>query len=603
MNRYPLIRKIGSNETVMSHLFAVSLLYLIPEWISKPESIFHFLLILLTGLLIDAFINFLRYKRPVCSVSAAVTASLLQILTPSVPLWGQLCALAVALILGKHVFGGTGKNIFNHAVFGSFFLVYFFKIDLPILSFSFWTIIAMLLSIPFLGSRPFASLGYLLGIIISLSLRGDLTFETLITYGIFFWGTLIITDPVTITFRPVSGFMIGILMGALSLQFQPNLLFLTGGILAFNLISFIVDRLPGFPDLHFPSKLKIKPPIPINCIQNDIIDLSHRKESDVRLPKHSNSSEILSLINRCEVFGHGGGAFPTSVKIETVLNSKATEKYFIINGMECDPGLIHDKILLQKYPEKISEGISLISEIVPFNKIVLAVKNDFSPFNFPQNVNIIKLPSYYPAGSEKELVKQILKQQLPSDSVPAKHGILVLNVQTIIAVASAVTENIKADTKVITVANLKHKQSKAVRVNIGDSILEIVQKIFPGGYPVFYGGGIMLSEQADEDSDVDKKTSFIAVSDFVQYKESPQCSHCGKCVQYCPEKLDVRRIAEAVDKGKYNLIKHIKPQKCVNCGICSYVCPAGRNLMKKVKEAVDNPDYERELIVDSSNLK
>jgi Na+-translocating ferredoxin:NAD+ oxidoreductase RnfC subunit len=180
---------------------------------------------------------------------------------------------------------------------------------------------------------------------------------------------------------------------------------------------------------------------------------------------------------------------------------------------------------------------------------------------------------------------------------------LVLNVQTIIAVASAVTENTKADTKVITVANLMHKQSKAVRVNIGDSISEIVQKIFPGGYPVFYGGGIMLSEQADEDSVVDKSISFIAVSDFVQYKESPQCSHCGKCVQYCPEKLDVRRIADAVDNKKYNLIKHVKPQKCVNCGICSYVCPAGLNLMKKVKEAADNRDYERELIVGSSNLK
>lgn len=588
MNRYPLIRKSGSNETVMSHLFAASILYLIPKWISKPETIFHFLLILVTGLFIDAVINFLRYKRPVCSVSAAVTVSLLQIMTPSVPLWSQFYALAIALILGKHVFGGTGKNILNPAVFGSFFLVYFFKIDLPILPFSFWTISAMLLSIPFLGSRPFASLGYLAGIIISLSLRGDLSFETLITYGVFFWSTLVVTDPVTITFRPVSGFITGILIGTLSLLFQPNLLFLTGGILTFNLISFIIDRLPDFPDLHLPLKLKIKSPVSINYSQNDILDLSDRNESDVQLSKHSNSSEMLALINKCEVFGHGGGAFPTSVKIETVLNSKANEKYFIINGMECDPGLIHDKILLQKYPEKISVGISLISEIIPFSKILLAVKYDFPSFNFPQNVNIIKVPSYYPAGSEKELVKQILKRQLPSDSVPAKHGILVLNVQTIIAVASAVTENRKAETKVITVANLKHKQSKAVRVNIGDSVSEIVQKVYSGGYPVFYGGGIMLSEQADDDSVVDKSTSFIAVSDFVQYKESPQCSHCGTCIQYCPERLDVRRIADAVDKGKHNLLKHIKPQKCVNCGICSYVCPAGRNLMKRVREAANN---------------
>ena len=44
------------------------------------------------------------------------------ILPPTLPFWMAAVGLAVALILGKEVFGGTGKNIFNPAIVGRVFL-------------------------------------------------------------------------------------------------------------------------------------------------------------------------------------------------------------------------------------------------------------------------------------------------------------------------------------------------------------------------------------------------------------------------------------------------------------------------------------------------
>jgi Na+-translocating ferredoxin:NAD+ oxidoreductase RnfC subunit len=382
----------------------------------------------------------------------------------------------------------------------------------------------------------------------------------------------------------VSGFFLGFL----PLLFPEKLLFLTAAILAFNLISFIIHRIPGFPDLQLPFKLNIKPPVPWNANQCEIIDLTRDCiEEKPESVKPSNSSTVLSLIRENEVFGCGGGGFSTCVKIETVLKSDASEKFLIINGVECDPGLIHDKILLHKFPGKIFKGITLISEIIPFRKIILAVKRDLSNINTPQNIQVFQVQTYYPAGSERELIHQILGRMLPTGAIPAKQGILVLNVQTVISIAAAVIENRLANTRVITVANLKTKQTRAVRVNLGDRVSDVIQKVYSGGYPVFYGGGIMLSRQANEDSTIDKNTTFIAVSDFVHYKESPQCSHCGACVHYCPEKLNIKRIIDLIDNGKPVSLNRFHPERCISCGICSYICPAGRNLMKRIRAAAD----------------
>lgn len=44
------------------------------------------------------------------------------ILPPTIPFWIAALGLAVGIILGKEVFGGTGKNIFNPAIVGRVFL-------------------------------------------------------------------------------------------------------------------------------------------------------------------------------------------------------------------------------------------------------------------------------------------------------------------------------------------------------------------------------------------------------------------------------------------------------------------------------------------------
>ena len=52
------------------------------------------------------------------------------LLPPTIPFWMAAVGLAVGIILGKEVFGGTGKNIFNPAIVGRVFLTVTFPVQM-----------------------------------------------------------------------------------------------------------------------------------------------------------------------------------------------------------------------------------------------------------------------------------------------------------------------------------------------------------------------------------------------------------------------------------------------------------------------------------------
>ncbi|OHD17665.1 MAG: hypothetical protein A2086_11225 [Spirochaetes bacterium GWD1_27_9] len=584
MNSFPLIRTHHSNERLMSVVFFVALLYILPSWVKNPLETVSFIIVLAIGLLVDVFINFIRFKKPVCAVSAAVTVAILQIMSPNIPLWGRILGVIVALIIGKHIQGGTGKNIFNPAIVGLLFLSLLFKLDFTIFSFSLWLIPALVLSLLFLSVRPFASIGLISGMTLALFFTNNLNFSTFISYGIIFWGLLVITDTVTTTPVPSAGFFDGLIIGFVPLYFTNSIFAFGLGFLVFNLLSFIFGvNSPILKKIIFSMKIKIKPIIDFNK-DIKLIDLTDNKKEESINNTVLSKEEILNLIETNDIFGYGGAGFSTIKKIKTVLNSQISDKYFIINGVECDPGLIHDKWLLQNFPQEITKGIKLITQCINFNDVFLAVK-ETKDLDFSSDLKIYKIPNFYPAGAEKILINNILKKDIPQDKITAEEGILVLNVQTIYQIYEAVYFNRRANTRYLTVCNIKQKKSDVVKVKLGDNIRNIANQIYPNSNSIFTGGGVMQSQVVEDSSFVEKTTNFIAIADFPNYKESPLCSRCSLCVVHCPNKLMVSQIANLIDSGKKEKTIKYNPKKCISCGSCSYICPAGKNLSARIKEA------------------
>lgn len=82
-----------------------------------------------TGILIE--LGFAINNKEEVTEGMFVTCILYpMILPPTIPFWMAAVGIAVGIILGKEVFGGTGKNIFNPAIVGRTFLAVTFPVDM-----------------------------------------------------------------------------------------------------------------------------------------------------------------------------------------------------------------------------------------------------------------------------------------------------------------------------------------------------------------------------------------------------------------------------------------------------------------------------------------
>ncbi len=69
--------------------------------------------------------------------------------------------------------------------------------------------------------------------------------------------------------------------------------------------------------------------------------------------------EVVEQVKQSGIRGRGGGGFPTGLKWEFVKKEKSDIKYLICNGDEGDPGAFMDRMLLESYPYRIIEGMTI----------------------------------------------------------------------------------------------------------------------------------------------------------------------------------------------------------------------------------------------------
>jgi len=596
MRAFPLIRNKWSNDHIMAVLFCVLLLYMLPGWIGRPSDILIFAAILALSLILDEIFASSRHKRMICSVSAAVTAAVIHVITPGIPLWGKFIGVFIAIVPGKQLWGGTGKNPLNPAMLGYIVIRLIFAGADFTLAPSYLFIPALLLSLPFALFRPFAALGFVAGTLLP-ALTGQTAYSGQLAVMAVFFGCIVLTDPVTVTPLKTAGFV-----GGLSCAFIPALtanpgIMMPAFILMFNMASCLIDLYVTTPRRKlFTGFRKLKDPYPARkSAQGNMIDLT---EASAGKSEHvadnfdnwlkEDPESIIRKIQINDVYGMGGAAFPTYKKLRTVMDSNVKSKYFIINGAECDPGLIHDKWLLANRCEDVVKGIRLITRCIDFSGVILAVK-DKSGLNIPDDISVYRVGDFYPAGYERFLIKSILKKNMPAGFIPAKLGILVLNVQTVLAVYEAVCLDKKPDRRYITISDLKKGNAVVAKVKTGTPVMEAIKKIYPDSSAVFAGGGVMQARMAEDTDLIQNDINMLAAAEMPRYKESPLCSKCGLCVEACPQGLLINRIAELADENRHKLAEKYSPELCIGCGVCSYVCLAGRNLsaaVSEVKEAI-----------------
>lgn len=293
--------------------------------------------------------------------------------------------------------------------------------------------------------------------------------------------------------------------------------------------------------------------------------------------------QLLQYVSQAQLTGLSGGGFPVISKLESFVNSTAKRKIILVNGAECEIGLVHDQWLIENYFDEITEGIRIISQALGIKEKVLAAKR------FPKEndkdidvlgITLYKVPMRYPIGEEHVLIKQVLNQNISNDKVPSDNGILVMNVQTVYAIY-----NICAGTyengRFVTLADIDNAKALAVYIKYGEKIKDKLIELFGERKEYYAGHGIMASHEITDSDVFDTTTAFACVANVTaNNSNSNKCKHCGACKRVCPENIDVKKIVSLRENNPTADISGLGLERCLHCNSCSFVCSAQKNLFE-----------------------
>jgi len=309
------------------------------------------------------------------------------------------------------------------------------------------------------------------------------------------------------------------------------------------------------------------------------------------------SPQIKESVFEAGIVGLGGAAFPSHVKL-SVPKGKNIDTV-IINGAECEPYLSCDHRAMCEFPEEIAQGAFLIAKALGVNTVFVGIEDDkpdaiqnmreaIAKNGFDFRIAVVK--KKYPQGGEKQLIKSVLKREIPPAGLPMDVGVVVFNVGTARAVYHACAFKTPLYERVLTVSGDCVKEPMNVLVRIGTSIRDAIE--FCGGFTqepekIIMGGPLMGITQSDLDTPVIKGTSGILCISGKKLDKRPQraCFRCGRCVEACPVRMLPYQLSVMIENGAIDHTREYNILDCIECGSCSYVCPAKRDIVGMVKYA------------------
>ena len=331
-------------------------------------------------------------------------------------------------------------------------------------------------------------------------------------------------------------------------------------------------------------------------IRTDQKNDSNFETSEFPLKKEitMNQKDILQHITDSGIVGLGGATFPSHVKLD--LKNDNHVDCLILNGVECEPYLTADHRLMLEKADEIIVGIQILLHALHIQKAVIGIENNKKDAiavlkKAVQSDNRIKVAALrvkYPQGSEKQLIKAILKREVPKGGLPMDVGVIVHNVGTIFAIYQAVQHDKPLIDRVVTVTGKRVEQASNFWVKIGTPIKDLVEEI--GGLPegtrkIVNGGPMMGKAIKNTDVPITKGTSGILVisEEEASRQKTKNCIRCGDCVFVCPMGLEPFLLMNLTEKGLYDRAAKEDIMTCIECGSCSYVCPSHRPLLDYIR--------------------
>ncbi|PNI06114.1 electron transport complex subunit RsxC [Vibrio diazotrophicus] len=310
----------------------------------------------------------------------------------------------------------------------------------------------------------------------------------------------------------------------------------------------------------------------------------------------SSPDELIEIIRQAGVSGMGGAGFPTAKKIQSGLSRT---DILIINAAECEPYITADDVLMRENAQEIIQGISIVEHILKPKLTIIGIEdNKPKAIEALQNAALNKdivirvIPTKYPSGGEKQLIKLLTNLEVPNGQIPADIGLMVQNVGSMQAIKRAVVDGEPLIRRVVTLTGNSFKKPKNVWALLGTPVQALLGEF---GYqadkklPRLIMGGPMMGFTLPHANVPVTKTSNCILAPTRQ-EIAPQayemaCIRCGQCAEVCPASLLPQQLQWHAKAEEFDKCEELHLKDCIECGACAYVCPSEIPLVQYYRQA------------------
>lgn len=308
--------------------------------------------------------------------------------------------------------------------------------------------------------------------------------------------------------------------------------------------------------------------------------------------------EIREIVKEAGIVGMGGAGFPTNVKLSP--KDEDAIDYILVNGAECEPYLTSDYRIMLEETERIVGGLKVMLKLFDKAKGCICIEDNKpdaieklkEAVKGEDRIEVVPLKTKYPQGAERTLIQAATGRKIYSAMLPADAGVVVDNIDTVVAIYMAVCKTTPLMRRIVTVTGDAVTTPQNFNVRIGTNFSELLEAA--GGFKdgqepakIIGGGPMMGTAMFNTDVPVIKTSSAMLcmTKDMVAEYEPTPCIRCGKCVDVCPSHLVPQMMAQAAQNNDYEKFEKLNGMECYECGSCTYVCPAKRPLTQLFKQA------------------
>ena len=299
-------------------------------------------------------------------------------------------------------------------------------------------------------------------------------------------------------------------------------------------------------------------------------------------------STLRSLIREAGIVGMGGAGFPTFIKLNP--GARHEIDILILNGAECEPYISCDDMLMRERAEDIVHGLTIMRHALQAKRCLIGIEEnkqeaydamrDATHALGVEDIEVIMIPTLYPTGGEKQLIRVLTGLEVPHNGLPIDVGVACQNVATAAAVYDAVENSQPLISRIVTVTGEGVAQPGNLSVRIGTPVQSLIEKC--GGYTDkiqrLIIGGPMMGFTVPSDQVPVTKTLNCVLAASRQETATPDthypCIRCGACMDVCPVNLLPQQLYWYAHARDFDKLQDYHLFDCIECGCCAYVCPS-----------------------------